>query len=356
MKTNLADGAEALGSIVWFLKEFVDALDRAGGNESLKDITAQFNELAKFLATDEGTKAMEGLLHTIQILAFFFIALVNDVIIFLFLLEVTAEFIKNGLLPALGDFFAWAGEGFVNWIKAIGAAIADFFTNTIPEFFTWLGGYIMGFFNDLFMAVGGFIQGIFNLLGSLLGWIISQIFNITGAIATWIHDRAADIADFFGSLGSRIANIAGDMWNVLYQAGRNLIGGLLNGVKSMFGPIADVAAQVVSKFRNVLPFSPAKEGPLSGSGDPMIAGQKIVDRLAAGIEMETPKLQDASIQAANSVLVGANAVQMNFYGAPPTQQQAAGIGAAAGNSLADTIARRDTRLAIRTIGTAAAPA
>lgn len=356
MKTNLVDGAEALGAIIGFLKEFVNSLNEAGGNEALKDITAQFNELAKFLATEEGIKAMEGLLHTIQILAYIFIFMINDVILFLFLFEVTAEFLKVLFTSWLPDWLAWAGEHFVQWVTLIYSTIADFFTNKIPEFFTWVGGYITNFFNGVFEVVGGLVIGLIALLGSLLGWIISQIFNVTGAIATWISDRLADIGNFFGSLGSRIASLVGDMLGTLYQAGRNLITGLINGVKSMFGALGNAASEAAQVVRNRLPFSPAKEGPLAGSGDPLIAGQKIIERIAAGMEMEAPVLANVANNAASSVLVGANAVQMNFYGQTPTNQQAAGIGAAAGNSLANTLAARDTRLAIRSIGTAAVTA
>ena len=127
-------------------------------------------------------------------------------------------------------------------------------------------------------------------------------------------------------------------------------------MKSKFSALAGAIGDAAQIVRDHWPFSPAKEGPLSGSGDPMIAGQKIVQRIATGMDMEAPKLQEATTNAASNVLVGANAVQMNFYGATPTQQQAAGIGAAAGNSLADTIAQRNTRLAIRSIGSAAAAA
>lgn len=358
MKVTLADGAEALGSMVWFLKELVDALDRAGGNEALKDITAQFNQLAKLLATDEGTKTMEALLHVIQILAYFFIFLVNDILVFLFLLEVTAEFIKNGLLPA----------------------IADFFTNKLPEFFNFVGGKILEFKSWL---IAGFKEGfdktlenmedfLIGLLQFLIAFqatimlffinlfieigsaVISGLFNIAGAIATWLHDRAMDIGNFFSNLAGTIAGWASGLWNSLFEGGRNLISGLIDGIQSRFPALMEIANRAAAIFRAVWPFSPAKEGPLSGSGDPMIAGQKLVERIATGIEMETPNLVDASYDAASSVLVGANAVQMNFYGQTPTQSQAAGIGAAAGNSLADTIARRDTRLAIRSIGSAVA--
>jgi hypothetical protein len=358
MKTNLTDGAEALGAIVGFIKEFVDALDDAGGNEALKDITAQFNELAKFLATDEGTKAMEGLLHVIQILAYFFIFLVNDIIIFLILVELTAEFIKNGLLPA----------------------IADFFTNTIPEFFTFVGEKIIEFKDFLISKfkegldktienMGVFLEG---LIGFLLGFqlriisfflnlfleigriVIEGLFAVAGAIATWIHDRAIELGNFFGSIPQMIADAVGGLEDMLFGQGQNLIKGLINGIISMSGPLGAVVARLLKeRVKDQVPSSPAKTGPLSGKGDPLFGGQEISKRLAAGIEMEGPVIG----AAANSAISNVNAaVNMNFYGPTPTTQQASSIGMAAGNSLADTIAQRNTRLAIRSIGSAAATA
>lgn len=346
MKTNLTDGAEALGAIIKFLVQFTDTLNKAGGNEALKDITAQFNEVSKFLATDEGTKAMEGLLHAIQIMAYLFIFLVNDVVLLLFLFEVTAEFLKQLFTVWIPSWFG----SFVDFIVAAGHAVADFFTNKIPEFFTFVGTYIKAWGDDLFIWVGTFVLGLVDAIGSAIGWIITKLLEGTAAVAVWIHDRIFDVIDFFKSIPDQIGDAVGNLLGTLYQAGRNLIQGLINGVKSMFGSLGGAMSAAVQIIRDFLPFSPAKEGPLSGKGDPLLAGQKIVERIATGIEMEGPALSSATSSATSNVLVGANAVQMNFYGQTPTQQQAAGIGAAAGNSLADTLAQRNTRLAIRSIG------
>lgn len=358
MKQTLSDAGDALSSIVWFLKEFVNSLDKAGGNKSLQDITAQFTELAKLIATPEGVKALEGLLHIIQILAISFIFLVNDLLVFLFLFEVTAEFIKNGLLPA----------------------IADFFTNKLPEFFNFVGGKILEFkdwlikgfkdgFDKTLENMGNFLTSIFdflvafqlniinffiNLFVEILSAVIKGLFAVAGAIATWVHDRAVDIGDFFSGLGSRVIDAVGELGGILVQQGRNLIQGLISGVLQMSGPLGWAMDWLIQHgVKDHLNSSPAKTGPLSGKGDPTYSGMEIGARLAAGIRMEGPAIGAATNSAVSNVNASVN---MNFYGPTPTAQQAAGIGAAAGNSLADTIARRDTRLAIRSIGTAAATA
>lgn len=354
VKVTLSEAGDALKSILGFLKEFANALDKAGANEALNDIRTQFDELTKFLKTDEGIKAMEGLLHIIQALAFMFIFLVNSFVLFAFLLEVTAEFIKNGLLPAIGDFLASAGEGFFNWVTTAYGLVAKFFTQDIPNFFTWLGGYIKGFFDDVINFVGEWVIKFVGAIGDGIGWIITKILEGTAAVAVWIHDRVMDVVDFAKSIPGRITDAIGDLGNLLYDAGANIIRGLINGIKSQFGNLWNTMGEAFKIIRDHGPFSPAKEGPLSGSGDPMIMGENIIKRLAAGIDMEAPLLTEATSNATANVLVGAGAVQMNFYGAPPTNAQASGIGAAAGNSLADSLGQRNTRLAVRSIGIAAA--
>jgi hypothetical protein len=352
MKTNLTDGAAALGAITRFVVEFVDALQDAGGNEALKDITAQFNELAKFLATDEGTKAMEGLLHVIQLLAYAFIFMVNDIILFLFLLEVTAEFVKVLFTQWLPSWLASFGHWWVDTFTGVLSFLGNFFTNTIPELFEGLRAWVNGWTGNFFNEVGAAFWGLVGNIGNAFTEIVHRLGEVAGNVRQWFSDRVQDARDFVESIRRNLGDAALQFLNVLYQAGRNVVSGLIEGIRSMFGPLANVVSQGMQIIRNFTPFSPAKEGPLSGSGDPLIAGQKIVERIATGMEMEMPALRGAASNVASSVLVGANAVQMNFYGQTPTQQQAAGIGAAAGSSLADVIAQRNTRLAIRSIGSA----
>lgn len=323
MKETLSDLGDTIMSILKFVKEFVAALDRAGGNEALKSLTAQFNELAAFFASDMGTKAMEGLLHVIELLAYAFIFLVNGVLGLLFLFEITAEFIKNGLIPAIGGFFEWLGQ------------------------------HIIDLWNSFTNAVGNLILGIVHAIGDAFGWFITKLFEIGGSIAVWIHDRWNDITNFATSIPGRISDAVGDLKNTLVQAGRNVVQGLIDGIKSMFGSLGDAIGDVAGFIAAHFPHSPAKIGPLSGSGDPTIAGANIVKRLAAGIDMEAPTLANATNNAASNVLMGAGAVQMNFYGPTPTPNQASAVGGAAGNSLADALAQRNVQVAVRSIGAAA---
>lgn len=95
--------------------------------------------------------------------------------------------------------------------------------------------------------------------------------------------KARSLASWMRGLPGRIRRALGHTGRLLWNAGRNVVTGLINGITSKFGALARKASEMASKIRNYLPFSPAKEGPLSGSGSPEIAGAKIGSMLAAGI-------------------------------------------------------------------------
>jgi hypothetical protein len=105
---------------------------------------------------------------------------------------------------------------------------------------------------------------------------------------------------------------------------------------------------VGQKIRDNVPHSPAKEGPLSGKGDPLYSGQKIVQRLAAGMEMEAPMLRDAAAYATSNITFGPNSIQMRING-PMDRDQARDAGEGVAEGIWGNLTNRNTRLAIRTL-------
>lgn len=52
------------------------------------------------------------------------------------------------------------------------------------------------------------------------------------------------------------------MVSKFFNAGRNIVTSIADGIKSAVGVVTDAIGNVASKVRDFLPFSPAKEGPL----------------------------------------------------------------------------------------------
>lgn len=137
-----------------------------------------------------------------------------------------------------------------NGVKAAASAVAHFFTGV------------------LWPAISGAFTKVMHKAGQLKDSVVSHI---------------RGIVSFVTSLPSRF-----------YQAGSNIISSLKDGMVRKIGEVKAWFSDQIGAIRNMLPFSPAKEGPLSGGGSPDIAGAKIGSMLAAGIKSQTGTVRSAT--------------------------------------------------------------
>jgi TP901 family phage tail tape measure protein len=147
-----------------------------------------------------------------------------------------------------------------------------------------------------------------------------------------LHDIWGTIKDFGSNAGT-----------LLYDAGKNVIKGLISGIKSMISSVNSAISDVASAIKDHLPWSPAKKGPLSGSGAPEIGGQNIVKMMAQGIVKATPQVE-AAMNAVTSTVKARQAVT----GSAITAGLVAGAGTrgttTAGNITYLTFDLRDSRV------------
>jgi len=86
---------------------------------------------------------------------------------------------------------------------------------------------------------------------------------------------------------------------MLFNAGKAIIQGLINGIKNAAGAVAGAIGDVLAKARRLLPFSPAKEGPYSGRGWVLYSGMSIPLAIADGIRrMAGSAISEAAALAA----------------------------------------------------------
>ena len=287
----LKDMRDTLDEVITFIKvafvfvgQLMDSIKRAGGEKVITQLSMSLALIGDFLTSDVGVKAMEAFIN----IAILSIEVITGLIIAILAIAGAAqkvgEYIENSLLGDIGGFFKFLWDKIVSLWNSIVGIINDFVKK-------WRGA----------------------------------------------AEQARDsIQNFFGNAGS---------W--LVQAGRNLISGLINGIRDKFNDLWGVMKDGANIIAGFLPHSPAKEGPLSGPGDPFKSGQTIINRVAAGMEMEAPSLRTASTTATSNITFGPNSIQMRFTGIP-TQEQAAAAGGAVANGIYTGLAR-DTRLAVRTL-------
>lgn len=163
-----------------------------------------------------------------------------------------------------------------------------------------------------------FIQGIINLvMGVITGdwdraWKgIKQIFE--GALGLLKNAALLGlqlVLDAFIALPAKILNALVGLPNSLFSSGKAMIQGLVDGVKSMAQIVENAVLSVVNKARDLLPFSPAKKGPFSGTGYTTYSGRALMEDWAKGITQAGPDAVHAieGAMAASQTALDMNAV------------------------------------------------
>ncbi len=247
-----------------------------------------------------------------------------------------ATFIES--IPArIAAFFEATVDNIINILGTMIALVIVFFTDMpgqVVGALRSLVDLVIGAFNaaktaitDAFTNIGAFIASVPSLLAA--GWaaIVAQVTDTYSNIKAFVIQTWEDILGFFAGLGPRIGAFfqqatdavvskvsamveyvkslpdriraaIGNLGSLLYNAGANVIQGLIDGIGSRIGQLRDKIASAVQTIRDHLPFSPAKTGPLSGSGSPERAGAIIGSMIAAGLDSQLALITGAAGRAA----------------------------------------------------------
>jgi hypothetical protein len=157
-----------------------------------------------------------------------------------------------------------------NWIKNI-------FLKYTPAgliFRNW--DKIKAFFSGIWNFVKGIFSGTWN-------WI-KGLFEKYSPVAI-IYRNWDKIKAFFSNLWGNVKGIFSSVWDWImglgkkfFNAGKNIVTSIWNGIKALINKPIEAVKKMVGKIRNLLPFSPAKEGPLRD-----IHKIKLVETIAASI-------------------------------------------------------------------------
>jgi phage-related protein len=201
-------------------------------------------------------------------------------------------------------------------------------------------GLLKSCFDGIVSAVGSVVDFVRSHWQLLLAILTGPIGLAVYAITHYWHDISSAFSDawsavksiagdgihFVESIPGKILSALGDVGSLLWSAGENIVQGLINGIESMVGSAGSAMGSVVSEIKKFLPWSPAKKGPLSGSGAPQIGGRNIAKQLAQGLLAGT-----ADVTAAMSHLTGAASGKLALSMSAAGSLHAVGSGVAAGS-------------------------
>lgn len=159
----------------------------------------------------------------------------------------------------------------------------------IAAFAATLWHDVSGFVSHMWHDVTGFFA---NMWGDLERRTVTGVGNV-------VH--------WFEQLPGKIVSALGNVGSMLFSSGMKIVQGLINGIGSMIGSLGStVENDVVGTIKSFLPFSPAKRGPLSGSGAPENSGKSIARLLAQGMSSGASGVRQAAAHLAASAGVSAS--------------------------------------------------
>lgn len=196
-----------------------------------------------------------------------------------FLVEAAFNFLKAIITPGV----VFLRDLIVNWLKMLKLE------------FTLVWAFITTLVRGAINIIGKIFEGFKNILTN-----VRNFFNQLKAAATGgVGSLISFVAGIPGRLLGALANLGG----LLFNKGRSIIQGLIDGIKSMFGSISHVMGDAIHQITDWLPGSPAKRGPLSGQGYSLNRGQRLVDDFATGILGAQRAVSDAMQRVASSAVV-----------------------------------------------------
>ncbi|MGW6738663.1 phage tail protein [Streptomyces sp. NPDC055013] len=225
-----------------------------------------------------------------------------------------------------------------NALKAGWNAMGNFFTQTIPGWLTSVKNFFTNKWNEIKTNTSNMLTAIkatfVNVWNSIISWVSSKVSSLVNTVKSgWnnaksfvssigsaivslvrnafssmvsaVRDRISSAVSTVRGFKSSVVSFFSGAGSWLVSAGRRIIQGLVNGIKGMVGQVKNAVSNVMSAARNLLPFSPAKEGPFSGKGWTEYSGASLMQGLATGIDNSASLPRQSMSSALSGVSAGA---------------------------------------------------
>lgn len=205
----------------------------------------------------------------------------------------------------------------MTWIKTAWTNIKTWLSATVAAIVTSVKGH----WNAMKAAIAAVVDGIRSkvvsvwsaitgFISSTMNGIRSTVTNIWSGIRSAFSTGITNAVALVRGLPGTIMGIIGGMAGAMLRAGANIIGALAQGIKNGLGGVTRAVGSVLSAARNLLPFSPAKEGPFSGKGWTLHSGRSISAALAQGMIDNTGQVHAAALRMASAAVPNLGGVEV----------------------------------------------
>lgn len=163
-------------------------------------------------------------------------------------------------------------------------------------------------FKTAWDAIRDAVELAWGVITSVISMAIHAIENIivifadiiTGRWSKLWHDLLHLVSQALNDAINVLISLTTGFGTLLWDAGVNVIKGLIGGIRSMIGGVGNAMSDVTQTIKDHLPWSPAKKGPLSGSGAPEIGGRNIGRLIARGLGASVIDVRAATARVAGA--------------------------------------------------------
>lgn len=223
------------------------------------------------------------------------------------------------ILSGAWDLIKAVVTGAVAIVIAVLKAAWSILTTITTTAWDALKGIISGAWDGIKSAVSSAATAVVGALGAAWAAVKEKTSEAWEALRGIVVAKIVGVIAEVLTIRAKILGAIGDVRSLLVESGKSIIAGLITGILSKIGAVKSAVGSVMEAARNLLPFSPAKEGPFSGKGWTLYSGRSISAALAQGITDN-----EGLVRAASSSMVDAAHPIMRATAAPGLGAGAAG--------------------------------
>lgn len=203
---------------------------------------------------------------------------------FRYLFETIFEAIRiliERALTAISQKISEMWNGIVTFLTPILETIKNIFQTVWTAIQTVITTVLTAIKNVVITIWNAIKTAVTTVLNAIKG-VVSSVWNsIKSVVSTVMNTIKNTVSSIWNSVKSAVGSIIGQIYNVIHSGferavgyvkglasqafswGRDLIMGIVNGIKSAVGAVTDAVNGVANKIRSVLHFSVPDEGPLT---------------------------------------------------------------------------------------------
>lgn len=168
----------------------------------------------------------------------------------------------------------------------------------IVELWNKYGKNIMDIVRGIWSIISSVISGAMQIIGGIIRVVLGLLTGNWSAawngIVSIVKGVWTIIKGLVSGALSIIKGLLGGFVNQMSNVGGAIIHGLWQGMQAAYGWLKSQFEGMLKDLRGMLPFSPAKTGPFSGTGYTTYSGAALVTGLAEGIKSRSGMVKDVT--------------------------------------------------------------